>query len=221
VEWFRQQNRISSPGDIEQKLWQLMELQKIAPTDQFVRDTVKACEVYYHRMMMEDNKSANPYKDIEKFLSRLTKLNRGANALGYEARLEIGYLVEKLREIEADMDRLVSKIKVGKGRPETWARDCFISDLASLYYKHTKKIPKPPYRKDVRGKGSQVKTVIDGPFFRFVKDLLSIVKNSTNMSDAALRSAIHKIIESERKLFSLRKKHWPNFSAAHPWDRVS
>lgn len=131
--------------------------------------------------------------------------------------LEIRYQVERLKEIEKEIDRSLDKIRRGKGRPETRARDAFIGDLAAIYYKHTGKKPGLPYLSSSRTKDRERR----GPFFQFVKSLLGVVKNSPRLSDAAINTSIRKIIEAEHKLFKLRKKCWPRFKAINPWERFT
>jgi hypothetical protein len=213
VEWFYQKK--SSQEEINQQIWRLLEFQKLEPTVEFVHDIVQACSIYYDRMTIEDNKGANPRLEIEKYLSKLKKLNHCV--LSYEASLEIGHLVEKLREVEKELEELSCKIAVGKGRPETWARDVFISDLAIIYYKHTGKKPGLPYLSSSKTENRQRR----GPFFRFVKAFLGVVTNSPRLSDAAINTSIRKIIEAEHKIFKLRKRHWPHFKATHPWERLT
>jgi len=217
VEWFLHKNTLK-PESISQEIRKILESQNLKVTVDFVSDVIRACAIYYDRMEME--KIENPaLRDIEKFIFNLKRLIRDANALSYEARLEIGHLVEtlKFREIEEAMERVVSQIKRGKGRPEKWARVAFIGDLAVIYYRHTGKKPGLPYLSSSKTKDRERR----GPFFQFVKLLLGIVKNSPRLTDAAITTSIRKLIEDENKIFKLRKKHWPEFKANHPWEKLT
>jgi hypothetical protein len=89
-----------------------------------------------------------------------------------------------------------------------------------IYKRHTGRTPGLAYRKDRHSNdhNKETETYYDGPFFRFVKTLLSIVVDNPNITDVSLHTSIRKVLGTQRNLHKLRKKYWPEYARTCPFD---
>ena len=139
-------------------------------------------DVYLCRKAVPRSTAVN---DLKKFQSKLNKIKKG---LSYEGYLLINH---KLKKLDDDLSESIEKLH-STGRPQSYARDMFIGELADVYQTITGKLPGKPYYKG--------ENVYSGPFFRFVSNIIKVI-DGKEIHAPTLKNAINKVLDSIYKPF--------------------